>query len=172
MDRSFWLSLMAVGLAIALLFTGRAALDTAKAFEGSRLVAEIENLEGTPSSVDLAIGVTDAAGCIYGVRPRVRSCWYVWADPSHPDYLMVVAERVRSDATSSAVSWAAGAFVFWLLAIITAWGASRPKPPLRLRPISPPVRIARPPGRLTPWWPEPEPERCPALVPGVSGTPT
>jgi len=150
MDRSFWLSLMAVGLAIALLLTGRAALDTAKAVEGSRLVAEIESLEGAPSSVELSTRVTDAAGCIYGFRPRVRSCWYVWADPSRPDYLMVVAQRVRSDATGSAVSWAAGAFVFWLMAIITAWGARRPTPRVRLHPIQPPITPERPPGRLMP----------------------
>ena len=150
MDRSFWLSLMAVGLAVALLLTGRAAIDAVKAVEGSRLVAEIESLEGAPSSVELATRVTDAADCIYGFRPRVRSCWYVWADPSRPDYLMVVAERVRSDATGSAVSWAAGAFGFWLMAVITAWGARRPKRPFRLRSTSPPARIARPPGRLTP----------------------
>ena len=95
MDRSLWLSLLFVALSLALVLSGRAFLDISQTLRGANLVAQIERLDGQPSTVELADTVTEAAGCIRGLRPRVRSCWYAWADPSRPDYLRVVAVRVR-----------------------------------------------------------------------------
>ena len=148
MDRTLWLSFLALGLAMALVFTGRAALDSSKSLAATALVAEIERLDGAPASIELSERVTDAAGCLYGFRPPLRSCWYVWAQPSRPDYLMVVAERVRSDATGSVVPWAAGALAFWLLVIVTAWKARRPTPPIQRLPIPKPASAQTPPRRL------------------------
>ena len=82
MDRSLWLSLLALGLGIAVLLTSRAALDGEVYLRGTSLAAEIESLQGAPSSQDLADRTTEAAGCIYGNQPRVRTCWHAWAHPS------------------------------------------------------------------------------------------
>ena len=106
-DRSFWLSILVLLLAVTLVMTGRAVLEAAKGLQGEALLAEIEVLAGRPSSVELAERVTEAAGCVRGFRPEVRSCWYAWAEPTRPDYLRVVAERVRADGTGEAIRWSA-----------------------------------------------------------------
>jgi hypothetical protein len=151
MDRSFWLTLLFVVLSVALVVSGRAYLDVSEAIHGANLVAEIDDLGGQPSNVELADRVTEAAGCIRGFRPSVRSCWYAWADPSRPDYLRVVAERVRSDATSEARLFSGFAIVLWLLVILTAWKTTRPRPTFRdqLRRATATAKES-PPGRLTP----------------------
>ena len=142
---------MALGLGIAVLLTGRAAMDGGVYFEGVSLAAEIEGLDGTPSSQDLADRTTEAAGCIYGDRPRVRTCWYVWAHPERPQYLAVIAERIKADSGGSALGYLAGATPFWLLVLFAAWRATRARPKIRpgLMPPPPPPR-AEPPtqGRL------------------------
>ena len=136
---------------LALVVTGRAFLDIRQTLHGAELVAEIDSLGGQPSSVELADRVTEAAGCIRGFRPTVRSCWYAWADPSKPDYLCVVAERVRADAAREAMLFSGSAIVLWILVLLTVWKASRPQPTYRERlqkATAPPK--PQPPGRLTP----------------------
>ena len=150
MDRSVWLSILLVLLAVAFVVSGRVAMDAAKGYAAHQQLGEIEALAGAPPSPELAERVTATAGCVYGFRPPVRACWYVWADPSEPAYLAGVATRVRSEATTSAVAWGAGALLTWGLALLSAWKASRPRRPYR------PVTLARhvaahpPGGRLTP----------------------
>ena len=68
MDRTLWLSLMVLGLGIAVLLTGRAVMDGTTYLRGVSLAAEIQRLDGAPSSQDLADRTTEAAGCIYGNR--------------------------------------------------------------------------------------------------------
>lgn len=148
MDRSFWLSILLLVLSLALVLSGRAVLEAAKGRQGGALLAEIDALAGQPSSVALAHRVTEAAGCIRGFRPGVRSCWYVWAEPSRPDYLRVVAERVRSDGTDAAIRWSALALPLWLVVVFAAWKTTRPRRPYRPPPLAPPVTAERPPGRL------------------------
>ena len=126
MDRSFWLSILLLVLSMTLVMSGRAALEAVKSREGEALLAEIEALAGRPASVELADRVTEAAGCVRGFRPEVRSCWYAWAEPERPDYLRVVAERVRSDGTGEAIRWAALALPLWLVASVAAWKVLRP----------------------------------------------
>jgi hypothetical protein len=125
-DRSFWLSILLLVLSMTLVMSGRAALEAVKSREGEALLAEIEALAGRPASVELADRVTEAAGCVRGLRPEVRSCWYAWAEPERPDYLRVVAERVRSDGTGEAIRWAALALPLWLVAGVAAWKVARP----------------------------------------------
>jgi hypothetical protein len=149
-DRSFWLSMLVLLLAVALVMTGRAVLEAARGLQGEALLVEIEVLEGRPSSVELAERVTEAAGCVRGFRPEVRSCWYAWAEPTRPDYLRVVAERVRADGTGEAIRWSALAFPLWVVAAVAAWKATRPKRPYRPPPSSAPARTQRSGGRLLP----------------------
>ncbi len=148
MDRSFWISILLLALSLALVLSGRAILEANHGLHGEALLAEIDALEGRPSSVALADRVTEAAGCIRGFRPEVRSCWYVWAEPSRPDYLRVVAQRVRDDGGGEATRWTLAALPFWLLAGISAWKATRPKRAYRPRPIMPSGREEQPPRRL------------------------
>ncbi len=145
MDRSFWLSILLLALSLSLVTSGRAILEAADGLQGDALVAEIDALGGQPSSLELAERVTEAAGCIRGFRPEVRSCWYVWAEPSRPDYLRVVAERVRDDGTGAAVRWAALAVPLWLLVVLAAWKATRPKRPYRPPPLKPVATAGQPP---------------------------
>jgi hypothetical protein len=149
MDRSLWLSLMAVGLSLAVLFTVRAVLDAERAVHAADIKARIEALDGGPSTEALAEEVNEAAGCIYGNRPEIRTCWYVWQAPTRADYQLVVAERVLADSTSSAVSWALGSLPFWLLAGFSGWKATRPRQ--KFRPSTTPVPgRPRPTGRPVP----------------------
>ena len=149
MDRSLWLSLLAVGLSLAVLFTVRAVVDGQRSLHATSLIARIEALKGGPSTQELAEEVNGAAGCIYGNRPEVRSCWYVWQAPTRADYQMVVAERVLTDSTGSAISWALGSAPFWVLAGFSAWKATRPK--LKFRPSTAAVTGGpRPSGRPVP----------------------
>lgn len=153
MDRSLWLSLMALGLGIAVLLTGRALMDGLDYVNGVALTAEIERLEGAPSTQELADRVTEAAGCIYGDRPRVRTCWYAWAHPEEPRFLALIAERVQADSGGSALGYSLGALPFWLLALFSAWKASRPSRTLRpslLTESSQRVDPPAPHGRLVP----------------------
>lgn len=152
MDRTLWLSLMALGLAIALLLSGRAVMDGVVYLEGARLAAEIEHLDGAPSSPALAERTTAAAGCILGDRPRVRSCWYAWAHPERPDYLAVIAQRVQDDSGGSALGYLLGALPFWLLVAVAAWKATRPTRPFRPSALQPSVEAVRPRphGRMIP----------------------
>jgi hypothetical protein len=125
MDRSFWLSLLALGLGIALLLTFRAALDGADYLHGASLAAEIEALQGAPSSEDLATRTTEAAGCLYGNQPRVRTCWYAWVHPERPEYLEVIADRVMADSGGSALGYLFSALPMWLLVLFAGWKATR-----------------------------------------------
>lgn len=150
MDRSLWLSLLLVALSMALVITGRTAMDVAQTAHASALVAEIDGLAGAPAATDLAERVTESAGCIYGFRPPVRSCWYVWAEPTRADYLRVVAERVRADAMREAALFGLVAVVLWAAVAITAWKATRPRPPYRPPRIVRSVRVDPPPRRLVP----------------------
>ena len=149
MDRSFWLSILLVVLALTLVLSGRAALEAAKGLEGEALLAELDALEGGASSVELADRVTEAAGCVRGFRPEVRSCWYAWAEPSRSDYLRVVAERVRSDGTGEAIRWSALAIPLWVAAVLAAWKVTRPRRQMRPRPLTTAMPNQRPPGRQT-----------------------
>lgn len=153
MDRSSWLSLLVLGLGLALLLTARAATDGMVYLEGAALAAEIEQLDGAPSSKDLADRTTGAAGCIYGDRPRVRTCWYAWAHPERPEYLAVIAERVQNDSGGSALGYFSAALPFWVLALFAAWKSTRQRQPLRpslaKSQVGPP-RPPRPHGRLIP----------------------
>jgi len=145
MDRSFWLSLMALGLAVGTLLGLRVADDTSSYLLGRALAVEIEQLKGAPSSEDLATRTTEAAGCIYGFQPPVRSCWYAWAHPERPQYLALIAQRIQDDAGGSALGYLSVALPFWLLAAFSARQAMRPR--RRLQPS-----LARPhvdPGRST-----------------------
>jgi hypothetical protein len=131
------------------LFTVRAVLDAEGALQAADIKARLEALEGGPSTEALAKEVNDAAGCIYGNRPEIRSCWYVWQAPTRADYQLVVAERVLADSTGSAVSWALGCLPFWLLAGFSGWKATRPRQ--RFRPSTTPVPDQpRPTGRPVP----------------------
>jgi hypothetical protein len=106
-------------------------MDGADYLNGVNLAAEIERLDGAPSTRELADRVTEAAGCIYGNRPRVRTCWYAWAHPEEPRFLALIAERVQADSGGSALGYLLGALPFWLLALFGAWKATRPSRPLR-----------------------------------------
>jgi hypothetical protein len=150
MDRSLWLSLMAVGLVLALLFTVRAAVDAGLGLHAASLIEQIEAFEGGPSTEELGEAVNAAAGCIYGNRPRIRSCWYVWQAPTRGDYQLVVGERVLADASSSAVSWALGSLPFWIIALFAAWKATRRPVPFKPARSSPTPDRPRPGGRLIP----------------------
>ncbi len=150
MDRAFWLSLMLVALSIALVTTGRALMDSSESLGSASLLAEIDALEGRPSSLELADRVTESAGCIRGLQPELRSCWYVWAVPSRPDYLRVVAARVNADSTASAVAWGAISIIAWVFMALTAWKAYRRRPPARPRAVPPRMAAKPPPGRLVP----------------------
>ena len=121
MARSVWLSLLFVMLSLALVVTGRAFLDIRQTLHGSDLIAQIESLDGGPSSVQLADRVSEAAGCVRGFRAEVRSCRYVGADPSRPDHPMVVADRVRADAIREARLLTSFALVLWVLVALTTW---------------------------------------------------
>jgi hypothetical protein len=131
MDRSIWLSFLALGLGVALLLTGRALADGQVYLRGASLAAEIEALAGAPSSQDLATRTTEAAGCIYGNQPRVRTCWYAWAHPERPAYLALIAERVQADAGGSALGHLIAALPFWLLVLLSAWKSTRTRPEFR-----------------------------------------
>jgi hypothetical protein len=148
-DRSFWLSILLLVLALTLVLSGRAAIEAAKGLEGEALLAELDTLAGRASSVELADRVTEAAGCVRGFRPEVRSCWYAWAEPTRPDYLRVVAERVRSDGTGEAIRWSALALPLWVAAALAAWKVTRPRG--QMRPPAPATAMPnrRPPGRQT-----------------------
>ncbi len=146
MDRSLWLSLLALGLGIAVLLSLRAALDGGDYLRGAALASEIESLQGAPSSRDLADRTTEAAGCVYGNQPRVRTCWYAWAHPERPEYLATIAERVKADSGGSALGYVSGAIPFWLLVVVAARKATRPRPDFR-------------PSLTRPTPPRPEPPR-------------
>jgi hypothetical protein len=150
MDRTFWLSLVAVGLAMALVLGSRAIMDAATYANGAALAAEIERLDGAPSSQELADRVTAAAGCIYGFRPRVHTCWYVWAHPERPAYLAVIAQRVQDDAGGSALGYGVASLPFWLLALLGAWRASKRPQVFRPSLLQPRVEPPRPHGRMMP----------------------
>ncbi len=147
MDRSFWLSILLLVLALTLVLSGRAAIEAAKGLEGEALLAELDALAGQASSVELADRVTEAAGCVRGFRPEIRSCWYAWAEPSRPDYLRVVAERIRSDGTGEALRWSALALPLWIAAVLAAWRVTRPRRQMRPPSAATAMPNQRPPGR-------------------------
>lgn len=145
MDRTMWISLMALGLGLAVLLTGRAFIDGVDYLHAVDLAAEVESLDGAPSSQDLAERVTEAAGCIYGNRPPVRTCWYAWARPENPRFLAIIAARVQADAGGSALGHLFASLPFWALALVSAWKASRPSRPLRPSLSVPPSHRLDPP---------------------------
>lgn len=149
MDRSIWLSLLALGLGVTLLLGARAATDGADYFLGASLAAEIQALDGAPSDRDLMIRTTEAAGCLYGFQPPVRTCWYAWAEPERPEFLAIIAQRVMDDSGGSALGYAFFALPFALLALLAAWKATRKRPVFRPSALAR-QRAARPasaPGR-------------------------
>jgi len=125
MDRSIWLSLLALGLGIALLLGARAWLDGSSYVLGASLAAEIEALDGASSSEDLMTRTTEAAGCLYGIQPPVRTCWYAWAEPEESRFLAVIAQRVMDDSGGSALGYGLGGLPFALLALFAGWKATR-----------------------------------------------
>lgn len=125
MDRSIWLSLLALGLGIALLLGARVWLDGSDYLLGASLAAEIEALDGAPSDEDLMTRTTEAAGCLYGFQPPVRTCWYAWAEPQEPRFLAIIAQRVMNDAGGSALGYAVAALPFVLLALLASWKSTR-----------------------------------------------
>jgi len=144
---------MALGVGIAVLLSGRALLDGADYVNGVNLAAEVRRLDGAASSQDLADRVTEAAGCIYGNRPPVRTCWYAWAHPEDPRFLAIIAQRVQDDSGGSALSYLLWSLPFWMLALVAGWKASRPAKPFRPRLEARPTRPLDPPaphGRLIP----------------------
>jgi hypothetical protein len=149
MDRSFWLSLMVLGLCIAVLLSLRAATDGVVYLQGAALATEIEALNGAPSSDDLMTRTTEAAGCLYGNRPPVFTCWYAWAHPERSEYLALIAERVRADSGGSALGYLGGALPFWLLALFSGWKATRPSSTFRHKFMTPRVDPPRTHGRIT-----------------------
>jgi hypothetical protein len=141
---------MVLGLGVAVLLSGRAVLDGLDYVTGVNLAAEIERLDGAPSSQDLATRTTEAAGCIYGDRPRVRTCWYAWAHPERPEFLAIIAERIQADSGGSALGYLFGSLPFWVLALFAAWRATRPQKPFRPSLMAPPPKPPPPHGRLMP----------------------
>lgn len=144
---------MALGLGIAVLLSGRALLDGMDYMNGVNLAAEVQRLDGAASSQDLAHRVTEAAGCIYGNRPPVRTCWYAWAHPEDPRFLAIIAQRVQDDSGGSALSYLLWSLPFWVLAAVSGWKASRPTKPFRPSLVAHPTRPLDPPtpeGRLVP----------------------
>lgn len=129
MDRSIWLSLLALGLGVTLLLGARATADAADYLLGASLAAEIQALDGAPSDRDLMIRTTEAAGCLYGIQPPVRTCWYAWAEPERPDFLAIIAKRVMDDSGGSALGYGLFALPFALMALVAGWKAAR-KPPV------------------------------------------
>jgi hypothetical protein len=150
MDRSLWLSLMAVGLVLALLFSLRAVVDARLALHAASLIERIEAFDGGASTVELGEAVTAAAGCVFGDRPAIRSCWYVWQAPTRADYQLVVGERVQADASGSAVSWGLASLPFWIVALLSAWKAAQRKVPFKPVRTSPAPERSRPGGRMVP----------------------
>jgi len=125
MDRSIWLSLLFLGTGITLLLGARAWLDGSDYILGASLAAEIEALEGAPSDEDLMVRTTEAAGCLYGFQPPVRTCWYAWAEPEEPRFLAIIAQRVMNDAGGSALGYGLVALPFAALALFAGWRATR-----------------------------------------------
>jgi len=125
MDRSIWLSLLALGLGIALLLGIRAGMDGADYLRGAALASEIEALQGAPSSQELMTRTTEAAGCLYGFQPPIFTCWYAWAQPERPEFLAIIAQRVMDDSGGSALGYALAALPFALLALLSGWRATR-----------------------------------------------
>ena len=153
MDRSIWLSLMALGIGVALLLGGRAALDSVDYFRGASLAAEIQALDGGPSDHELMTRTTEAAGCQYGFQPPVRTCWYAWYEPERPEFLSIIAQRVMDDAGGSALGYALGALPFALMALFASWRASRApevfRPSLLAKRRALEAKPTPTPGRLT-----------------------
>jgi len=150
MDRSIWLSLLALGLGIALLLGIRAGMDGADYFHGASLAAEIEALQGAPSSEDLMTRTTEAAGCLYGFQPPIFTCWYAWAHPERPEFLEIIAQRVMDDSGGSALGYGLAALPFALLALFAGWKATRKQAEFRPSLLAPQTHVEPPPteGRL------------------------
>ena len=119
---------------------------------GAGLSAEIEALQGAPSSNDLMTRTTEAAGCEYGFQPPVRTCWYAWAEPQDPRFLAIIAQRVMDDSGGSALGYGLAALPFASLALFAGWRASRKpvvfRPSLMadqhaIKPTPTPDRLAR-----------------------------
>ena len=152
MDRSLWLSLMALGLGIGLLLGIRAGMDGADYLRGASLATEIQALQGAPSTAELMTRTTEAAGCLYGIQPPVRTCWYAWAEPERADFLAIIAQRIMDDSGGSALGYGIAALPFLLLALFSGWKATRKQPVFRpsllvkqqaLEPPAPDGRLVR-----------------------------
>ena len=148
---------MALGLSIGVLLTCRALLESVDYLRGVTLGAEIAALDGAPSDEDLTTSPTEAAGCIHGnqprvrtCQPRVRTCWYAWAHPEQPEYLALIAERVQADSGGSVIGYFLGGLPFWVLAIFAGWKSTRPVPEFRPSLMAPRVESRPPQGRMVP----------------------
>ncbi|MEX1333811.1 MAG: hypothetical protein AB1Z66_00760, partial [Candidatus Limnocylindrales bacterium] len=140
------------GIGVVLLLGGRAIMDGADYLRGASLAAEIEALAGAPSNEDLMTRTTEAAGCLYGIQPPVRTCWYAWAEPERPDFLAIIAQRVMDDSGGSALAYALGALPFASMVMLAGWKATRAPQVLRpsllakqraVKPTPTPGRLAR-----------------------------
>ena len=152
MDRSIWLSLLALGLGVTLILGARAAMDAGEYFHGASLAREIAALDGAPSDADLMTRTTEAAGCQYGFQPPVRTCWYAWFEPERPEFLAIIAQRVMDDKGGSALGYLIAALPFAFMALFAGWKATRAPQVFRpsllanepdLKPPREPERLAR-----------------------------
>jgi hypothetical protein len=150
MDRSLWLSLMALGLGLGLLLGIRAGMDGADYLRGAGLATEIQALQGAPSTEELMTRTTEAAGCLYGFQPPVRTCWYAWAEPERADFLAIIAQRIMNDSGGSALGYGIAALPFLVLALFSGWKATRKRPVFKPSLLAQQAKVERPPteGRL------------------------
>jgi hypothetical protein len=139
-----------VALSIALLLTGRAALESGRASLGTRLVAEVDALAGAAPPPELSARVTEAAECYPRLVAPDKACLYVWAHPTRADYLRLVASRLLESATSAAILWGVGATLFWLVTLGLAWKAIRWGDPRAIHRRSQPAPRVGPPSHASP----------------------
>jgi hypothetical protein len=150
MSRLSWLSLAIVALSIAIVLTGRAALESDRVSMGTRLVAEVDALAGATPPAELSTRVTAAAECYPRLVPPDKACLYVWAYPSRADYLRLVASRLQGSATTAAVLWGIVAAIFWVVAGVLTWKAMRSGDPRAARRRLQQAPRVRPPSRVAP----------------------
>jgi len=150
MSRVSLLSMAIVALSIALLLTGRAALESDRVSLGTRLVAEVDALAGAAPPPELSARVAEAAECYPRLVAPDKACLYVWAHPTRADYLRLVASRLQESATSAAILWGVGAVLFWLVTMALAWKAIRQGDPRAIRRQPQQAPRARPPSHASP----------------------
>jgi hypothetical protein len=133
MSRLTLLSLAIVAFSIAILLTGRAAIESDRVAQSAGLLAEVDALAGQPPSAQLSKRVTDAAQCYPRMTAPDKACLYVWSFPDRTDYLRLVAWRLNDRATQAAILWGVVAVGFWILTVVLIWKAIRWKDPRSAR---------------------------------------